>query len=477
MVQTPVPKPQLHPSQNCLSSSCFMWTHVTRPEDASDALPDSDYTLQRLATPSPLCIESVVVPNGCEAPPQHASAVKPPAVCCHSFVATEDNKRLISFGGAVIGQEFGDVYSYFIEENRWVQEEAANSHLASPRMSHTAVMIGEEMIVYGGLSSNNGHYSILEDTIALNVNTMSWRRYCANHPCPETGNAFGPGPRRSHSAVAYKGKMYVYMGFPYTSPKEVFEFDPATGLWRAISDDSNFQKPVFSLHGHSAVCDETHMYVFGGQANVNPQMFNNRLYRFSFQTHKWAEVAVESSPMPAPRYAQCMGMLNGTIVVQGGDSHQCTVYYDDTWVIDVRDIASTSATSAPAPLRWREVTDVTGPMRPTKRSGHCSAIANGCLYVFGGECPSGDQQFVLYSAEVYRLPLGLTIQSPLIDLVTRWLSIALSPECENHQLQALLDRDNRLLARIPAAVRRRLQRYLVRGTPERPSERHRLPGY
>lgn len=473
---------------------------------------------------------TIVVPD--EAPPAYAAAVtvgpnhavllqdprpmlgptaarrvpRPPAVCCHSMVATRDGNRFISFGGAVIGYEFGDVYSYHLAENRWDHERPWHSHLAPARMSHSAVMIGDDMIVYGGLQTIHNEYRILEDTIALHVPTMTWRKF----PRSPLG-AYHPGPRRSHSAVAYKGKMYVYMGYPHSSPKELAEFDPATGAWRLIVDESNFHKPVFPLHGHSAVCDATHMYIFGGQANANSMMFSNKLYRFAFASGLWEEVAIESgSRIPSPRYAQVMTMYDGVITVHGGDSHQCTVYYDDTWCIAVRQAgpaaiapaaaaaaASGAATALPPPppppteaegssvppaaapllCRWEELTERTGPMRPTKRSGHCSVAANGAMYVFGGECPSGDPQYVLYSAEVYRMPLALPLRASLADLAARWLSLALAPESDCQQLQMLLDHDNGLLCDLSAALRQKLRRHLARGTPERPSQRHRLPGF
>ena len=407
----------------------------------------------------------------------------PPAVCCHTLVDANDG-RLMAFGGAVISQEFGDVYSYLLETNTWRKESTTNADIAPPRMSHSAVMIGDEMIVYGGLHTKP-HLQVIDNVVALNVKTMAWRLI------PATGNPeHHPGPRRSHSAVAYNGKMYVYMGYPSRSPKELSEFDPKTGAWKAIIDNSSFGKPFSSMHGHSAAVEGSNMYIFGGQSNHSDntvKSFSNKLYTFSFITQKWREIIVSHShPTPAPRYAQAMTVCDGVVAIHGGDSLQCTIYYEDTWFID------TAACSPKAVLpgesaheegggeartelpRWFDGTVEAGLYRPTRRSGHATVFAQGSFYVFGGECPSSEPETVLYSAELYRLPLKYSLQASLQQLASRWLATILPSQTELVDLQELFDRDEPLLQRLPPRVTTMLNRHLARGKIERPMVKHRL---
>lgn len=306
----------------------------------------------------------------------------------------------------MLGSTYNEVHSFDIAHSAWKYEETRNSEAATSRMSHTAVVHQGRMIVYGGMDLHHVHGDIL----SLDLTTMTWSVViCEGH--------HHPGSRRSHAAVMYKGKMYVTMGLPQHLPPDFWCFDFENNEWHPITTTQRFGVPPLSLHGHSTCVVGDQMFLFGGAVHManGPCTYSNRLHAFDFITGVWSEVTTAGGIRPPPRYSHVMNVSGGVILVHGGDSENCTKYFDDLWSIDV---------SAARP-RW-VAHHRTGPQKPCARSGHCGASERGMLFVFGGEAP-GDETTVFYSGDLYRFPMNLCVDLPLTDLCARWLGKVLRP--------------------------------------------------
>lgn len=335
----------------------------------------------------------------------------PPPACCHTLCNVE-NRKLILFGGGVWGHVYKDVYSFDVDRSRWQREETQDDDLVSPRMSHSAVVIGNRMLVYGGMDLQLTFGDLLE----LDLATMRWSVVC-------NGEDAGPGPRRSHAAVAYHNTMYVVMGHPSRRAGEVWSFDTTQRKWDLLQSSGLFGGPPQPLFGHSAAVSGDYIYVFGGvattagHADLSTARYTNQLYRFHIPSQRWSEIGTTSRIAPAPRYSHVMGLSGNLLIVHGGDANQCSTYFDDMWSIDV---------SSPQPV-W--VTHRTGPLTPTKRSGHAGVVVKGVLVVFGGETPGVQQpsgESVAYSGATFQIPIGLPVAVSLTDLCARWLSTAVN---------------------------------------------------
>lgn len=367
---------------------------------------------------------------------QAISGRPPPPSCCQSMVS--HNGKLFLFGGAVLGSTYNDVYSFDLSTSTWKYEETKNSEVATNRMSHTAVVHGDQMIVFAGMDLQVIH----SDMLSLNLKTMEWSVL----PCEGTAH---PGCRRSHASVMYKDRMYTMMGLPGHPPPDLWCYDLATSRWSKKTTEQRFGVPPVSLHGHTLAVEKDVMFLFGGCAQPqsnSPATYFNGLFAYQFETDFWREVALSEGPRPPPRYSHVMGTCNGRLVVHGGDSNSCQTYFDDLWSIDVSEEGVRSA-------QWQQHW-ATGRLRPSPRSGHCAVLECGEMFIFGGEGP-GDGTQVFYSGQLYRFPLSLSTSLPLGDLCARWLSKVMAHAGNSDALDEL-----------PPAARKVLRKYLPVGRRE-----------
>ncbi|KAH9601200.1 hypothetical protein LSM04_007145 [Trypanosoma melophagium] len=338
------------------------------------------------------------------APP---SGDMPPHGCCHSLVNYKD-EFLVLFGGGALHYVYNEVHCFDLKTCRWKYKETINSDIVAPRISHSAVVYGDNMYVYGGQDLHMP--ASFSDVLILNLITFTWSWLHMAPPEPD-----GPGDRRLHTAHIYQNRMYVLMGEPCNTSNSFWYLDLDTHTWHVVQSLGNFGKPILPLLGHSAQVEGDFLYVFGGyRANTASQtgglVYSNSLFRYHFPTNMWQEIASCGAPRPPPRYSCVMALLGGRVYIHGGDTDG-EEYFDDFWCID---------TTAAAP-HWMDLTLCGGKARPSARSGHASVVAQGSLLIFGGELP-GDTDVVYYSNRLYRYPLGLFTHLSLTELTLRWLA-------------------------------------------------------
>jgi hypothetical protein len=120
------------------------------------------------------------------------------------------------------------------------------------------------------------------------------------------------------------------------------------------------------------------------------------------------------TPLPAPRYSCVMWTDATGAYIHGGDSHQCSYYYDDLWRYDFQS------------KQWQELTWTCEGFRPCKRSGHAVVTVDGVAYMFGGELPTGtgtarEATTIDYSRNLFSLTFANPVQASLVTLCARWL--------------------------------------------------------
>lgn len=140
----------------------------------------------------------------------------------HTMVLTTpdggDSPKLVMFGGVGPDGEGNDkllneVWVYDVRTHTWSQP--ANARPINARSSHSCVVIGDLMWVYGGMAKDGA----LNDLWTLHVRHYSWT--CI----PLKGDT--PGPLYGHAAAYnpwYPTKFYLFGGRTY-------EYEPSEDLW------------------------------------------------------------------------------------------------------------------------------------------------------------------------------------------------------------------------------------------------------
>jgi len=101
---------------------------------------------------------------------------------------------------------FNDLWRFDIDDSEWTMLSPSTLTKPCGRWGHSAVVLGESMIVYGG---NAEGQELLGDLWAFNFNTRSWNELQQNG---------GPAPGYDHSAVVIGSSIFFYGGVTTDAP-------------------------------------------------------------------------------------------------------------------------------------------------------------------------------------------------------------------------------------------------------------------
>ena len=143
-----------------------------------------------------------------------------------------------------------------------------------PRGGHAGVMVGNLFIVFGGtLYKGDNKFAYLNDTWALDVDTMKWHLpKCAGRP---------PGGRYGHAAVVVDYKVYIFGGKGEGGIlyNDLWCLDVEKWSWAMIP--SSTAAPPGTRCGHSMIAVGDKLAVFGGW---DGRVANNEFWLFDMCT-------------------------------------------------------------------------------------------------------------------------------------------------------------------------------------------------
>lgn len=313
--------------------------------------------------------------------------------------------------------------------------ENAPSTSPSPRVGHSAVVIGDTMLVYGGTDE---HGLFPADVETLDLSLMRWRARELRDALSESaltrtlleGVAL-PRPRIRHTAVAYNGAMWVLMG-ETCSPLGLFRgsslapydagfwrYDPPRGCadsrgraertrtatkemegkWSCVMDrlpaTAGLGRPPLSLAGHSAAVHGAQMFVLGGSTGSGcVGGLGGVIHAYHFELNCWAALAIAPHPVPSVRSRFAFWAHGGRLFVHGGADDRGDRCFGDLWSLDVSRVteaASGAPTNTPTattgnvpPLQWVSIQTTAG-VASALRAGHAGVTHEGAVFIVGGE--------------------------------------------------------------------------------------------
>jgi len=135
------------------------------------------------------------------------------------------NDVFYCFGGYDGLTRVNTFHAFSFAEKRWspVLPSANSAGPPSPRDRHVAVAFGNSFYVHGGFNGT----SRVSDFWLFDLSSMCWREVAVLDGRP-------PSPRHSHSAVVHGHSLYVYGGYDGSYKSDLHEFDFNSSRWNLV---------------------------------------------------------------------------------------------------------------------------------------------------------------------------------------------------------------------------------------------------
>eukprot|EP00760_Papus_ankaliazontas_P011883 PhM_4_TR15094/c0_g1_i1/m.71817 len=181
-----------------------------------------------------------------------ASGEAPPAIAGHTAVVHQDT--MFVFGGEVNMITTNQLYSYVFPHHKWMQHVATGEEFQpQSRRDHTATMVGDSMVVFGGF----GRVDPVEETlVAFDTDSMQWEKPSQVGECPAA--------RGGHIAANYRDYVIIHggMGAGGVVLCDAHMYHLETRSWRRLGLGPK-------LCFHAAALFEDRIFLFGGNDGIS----------------------------------------------------------------------------------------------------------------------------------------------------------------------------------------------------------------
>lgn len=229
------------------------------------------------------------------------------------------------FGGAVPEGFFDDLWRFDNARFTWalVDRQVSDGVWPSKRKDHSAVCWKGSMYVFGGEASDGTSQVLTNDTFVLDTVTECWSLV--------PGGADGPAPRYKHATCVVKNQMLVYGGGDANGHvfDDVWALDLETKVWSCLSPqtgDARCNASMTTVDGR--------VLVFGGFRHEDKRLGD--VLEFDFASRSFVMLHDGNGPedrTPPARASHGAVCRDGILVVYGGNSTQKP--FRDVWEFDL----------------------------------------------------------------------------------------------------------------------------------------------
>ncbi|KAH0933529.1 hypothetical protein HID58_010646 [Brassica napus] len=213
-----------------------------------------------------------------------------------------DPKEVIVFGGfGGFGRHARRNESMLLDPSGGTLKLITVHESPSPRLGHTASMVGDYMFVIGGRADP---LNILNDVWMLDISKCEWSlQRCIGCEFP---------PRHRHAAAKIGSNVYIFGGLNQDMIlSSLHILDTKNLQWKEI--EQRGQLPC-ARHSHDMVAYESQLFMFGG---YNGEKVLDDLYSFDVQSCSW-KLEMVSGKWPQARFSHSMFVYKHVIGIIGG---------------------------------------------------------------------------------------------------------------------------------------------------------------
>ncbi|KIY48537.1 galactose oxidase [Fistulina hepatica ATCC 64428] len=274
-----------------------------------------------------------------------------------------------------------EVYCFDTDTMQWTHPDVTGD-IPPPSRAHTATLVDRKIVVFGG-GQNSTYFNSVH---ILDTLTRRWTK-----PVPHNPNAIAPAPRRAHTAVYYRGKIWIFGGGNgMTALNDVWTLDvsvPGKFRWELV--ETKGRKPTCRGY-HTANLVGNLMIIIGGSDGNT--CFSD-LWYLDLETLEWNENIIAK---PAKRLSHTSTQVGSYLFLIAG--HDGTDYRSDILFMNL------------VGLQYEERQVAGKP--PCGRGYHATVLVDSRLFVFGGY--NGGNPF----DDVYVLDLAASAYLPQVTSFT-----------------------------------------------------------
>lgn len=292
------------------------------------------------------------------------------------------------FGGFHSPHTVGDLWEFNTISSEWVEISAPGG--PSDRYRHSGVVIGDTMIIFGGISSKKQRFN---DIHLFDLVRKTWTRL--------SDLPFSPCPRSFHQAVLIEGAMYVFGGsgdsgkltdtYRLITPEFkplLIELPPDSGTWNEIRSSG---AGVSSRTGHICFVYREELFVFGGTDKEGETI--REMAALDLRAATWRTVPI-AGDIPFGVCGAKIACMSESVLLCGGyfAANGAKTFISDLFHYSILE------------SRWTRI-ECENIFHP--RADHSVVIMKNELYVIGGVYQK--QIF----GDMYKLPLDSGVWQPI----------------------------------------------------------------
>ncbi|GFY63230.1 kelch domain-containing protein 3 [Trichonephila inaurata madagascariensis] len=233
----------------------------------------------------------------------------PKACYGHSVVAYRH--LIYLWGGQNITTSSNNLYCFNTKTLSWSMPETSGQ---PPKNTdgHSACVIDDYMYIFGGFEDDIKNFS--NKTFRISLTSFEWQTIHTTG-CP-------PSKRDFHTASVIDNCMYIFGGRGLGEesdvecyPNEIMYLDTNSMKWSIPRKDA---RAPCGRRSHTAVVYKGELYIIGGFDGINLRHLNDT-FRYNPVSHVWTEMRVQGKP-PCPRRRHCSVVVEDILYLFGGSS-------------------------------------------------------------------------------------------------------------------------------------------------------------
>ncbi|KAL9647250.1 hypothetical protein ABK040_012602 [Willaertia magna] len=213
------------------------------------------------------------------------------------YETQEAHSALILFGGWSEVNVLNDLWKFNCKTEKWINlTDKQKGQVPTPRSNHSAVIIDNSLILFGGLGEEME--DVKQDMYILNLQTLQWRKIQLD----DTDDK--PPASRSHACCVHRKSMILFGGgTEKVCYNTLYRFDLEVERWFKIKPRKSEElleaekdptKPIASnlilvepeprMFCEAILYDMDRLFLFGGR---NGKQKINEVWQFDFQNSQW----------------------------------------------------------------------------------------------------------------------------------------------------------------------------------------------